>query len=130
MKYSKQRNLILETVVKNPIHPTADQVYSQLHEENPTLSLGTVYRNLNLLSDIGQLRRICVPNGSDRYDGRLDRHFHIICDKCQKVYDVENRLKLDIERHVQKETGYRVNEIDVVMNGICPDCQKKEKEIV
>lgn len=124
MKYSKQRNMILKTVSENPIHPNADQVYSQIKEQNPTISLGTVYRNLNLLSEIGLLRRISVPNGSDRFDGRLDRHFHIICENCGKVTDVENNLELDIETYVESKSGYKVKEIDVVMFGLCPDCKK------
>lgn len=125
MKYSKQRNLILETVIRNPIHPTADQVYTQLHEANPNISLGTVYRNLNLLSEIGQLRRISVANGCDRFDGRLDSHFHMICDECEKVIDVEMDFDTDIEKSVEEKTGYIVKKLDLVFNGVCPDCQKK-----
>ncbi len=72
MNYSKQRELILKTVIENPIHPTADTVYEQVRRENPKISLGTVYRNLNFLSEMGILRKISMPVGSDRFDGRLD----------------------------------------------------------
>lgn len=124
MKNSKQRTMILETVVNNPIHPTADMVYSQLKTDNPNLSLGTVYRNLNLLSETGFLRKIKVPDGSDRFDGRLDSHYHIICDKCAKVLDIELN-ESGFDKHVEDTTGYRITSLDVVVKGICPECQKE-----
>lgn len=124
MKNSKQRNMILDTVVNNPVHPTADMVYAQLKTENPNLSLGTVYRNLNLLSELGMLRKIAVPNGSDRFDGRLDGHYHIICDKCSRVLDIELK-ESDFEQHVEQSTGYKITSLDVVVKGICPECQGK-----
>ncbi len=61
MKYSRQRELILETVMENPVHPTADTVYAMVREQEPNISLGTVYRNLNLLAEQGILRRIPMP---------------------------------------------------------------------
>ena len=124
MKYSKQRALILEAVINNPIHPTADQVYGLIKDENPNISLGTIYRNLNLLSETGQLRRISVANGCDRFDGRLDRHFHMICCDCGRVADIEAGVNFDIEAEAQQQTGYLVQEVDVVMKGVCPQCQK------
>ena len=60
MKYSRQRELILETVMENPVHPTADTVYAMVREQEPNISLGTVYRNLNLLAEQGILRRIPI----------------------------------------------------------------------
>lgn len=116
--------MILETVVNNPIHPTADMVYSQLKADNPNLSLGTVYRNLNLLNEMGLLRKIAVPDGSDRFDGRLDSHYHIICDKCARVLDIELN-ESGFDKHVEDTTGYKITSLDVVVKGICPECQKK-----
>ena len=69
MKYSRQREIILNTVMENPVHPTADMVYSILREENPNISLGTVYRNLNYLAAEGIIRKITMPEGCDRFDG-------------------------------------------------------------
>ena len=126
IKNSKQRTMILETVVSNPVHPTADMVYTQLKADNPSLSLGTVYRNLNLLCEMGQLRKIAVPNGSDRFDGRLDKHYHIICDCCSRVLDIElNESSFD--KHVEDTTGYKITSLDVVVKGICPQCQENNK---
>ena len=89
MNYSKQRELILQTVLQNPIHPTADQVYNQVRRQNPKISLGTVYRNLNFLAEMGKIKKISMPVGSDRFDGRLDEHYHAACACCGQVFDLE-----------------------------------------
>ena len=124
MNYSKQRALILETVISNPIHPTANQVYEQLHNENPNISLGTVYRNLNLLSEVGELKKIKVPNGSDRFDGRVERHCHIICNRCGKVADADIDGVEELERQTEEKTGYSVNKLEIVFDGVCGECKK------
>ena len=110
MKYSKQRELILQTVTQNPIHPTADAVYEQVRRENPKISLGTVYRNLNFLSELGILRKIPMPVGSDRFDGRLDEHYHMICDCCGRVFDVECDSLQEMDRQIMLRQGFRLKE--------------------
>ena len=88
MNYSWQRQLILETVQKSKQHMTAAQVYQLARKNCPHLSLGTVYRNLNLLVDIGQLRRIGVPGEADRYDWQLETHQHLFCRRCKRVLNL------------------------------------------
>lgn len=68
-KYSRQRELIYKTVMENKVHPTAEFVYNYLKKDNPQLSLGTVYRNLQQLSDNGEINRLSIPNQPDRFDG-------------------------------------------------------------
>ena len=70
-------------------HPTADTVYLHIKEEFPNISLGTVYRNLNLLADIGEALRIPTPDGGDRFDGRCEPHYHVVCTNCGNVFDLE-----------------------------------------
>ena len=77
MNYSWQRQLILETVQKQKEHLTAAQIYQLARKSCPHLSLGTVYRNLNLLVDTGQLRRVGVPGEADRFDWELPSHQHL-----------------------------------------------------
>lgn len=122
MKYSKQRELILSTIVEHPTHPTADEVYTSLKGENPNLSIGTVYRNLNMLSDIGSLLKIKISNGSDRFDGRTDSHYHMICNKCGKVFDVELAMMKNLEKDVFEEKGYVITSFDIILRGLCCDC--------
>ena len=88
MIYSKQREGILRTLRYELNHPTAEELYTHLKEREPSLSLATVYRNLNQLSKIGKVMRIEVPNGSDRFDSIADGHYHLICEKCGKAVDI------------------------------------------
>ena len=88
MNYSWQRQLILETVQKQKEHLTAAQIYQLARKSCPHLSLGTVYRNLNLLVDTGQLRRVGVPGEADRFDWELPSHQHLYCRRCKKVINL------------------------------------------
>ena len=101
LKYSRQRAAIKEYLCNTTEHPTADTVYLHIREAFPNISLGTVYRNLNLLADTGEAIKISTPDGGDRFDGRTDLHYHVICRDCKRVYDLE----LD-EQHIQS-----INEI-------------------
>ena len=128
MRSSKQRDLILNTIVNNPVHPTAKQVYEMARKKMPNISLGTVYRNLSALAEAGLIRHIAVSDDCDRYDGRLDKHLHIICNGCGKVEDFEPDKYFDLERYVETKTGYKLDEMNIVMRGYCSDCQKKLNE--
>ena len=124
MKYSKQRELILQALKDNPVHPTADCLYSCLKDANPELSLATVYRNLNLLADNGIINRVSGLDGSAHFDHNTHKHYHFICSKCNKVYDVPYDIAPDLEAKTTAATGLKTESADVVLHGICPDCQK------
>ena len=76
LKYSRQRESIKDYLMHTNAHPTADMVYLHVKEQFPNISLGTVYRNLNLLSDMGEIIKIPTPDGADRFDGRTVPHYH------------------------------------------------------
>lgn len=126
MKYSRQRELVLETVRKYPVHPTADFVYTHLREEHPNISLGTVYRNLNLLAELGLIHKIAIPNGSDRFDFRTDEHYHMICNKCGQVFDAELSILRELDTQIEKATGFLVTGHDLIINGICSHCKEQQ----
>ena len=123
MKFSKQREMILNQVKMFPVHPTADQVYTALKAENPNLSLGTVYRNLNLLSEMGELLKIRIADGSDRFDGRTDCHYHMVCDKCSRVFDVELSELDGLNDTVSHKYGHRLTMVTLNLNGVCCECE-------
>lgn len=125
MRYSRQRNLILETIQKNAVHPTAEQVYFMVKEQEPAISLGTVYRNLNLLSETGQLKKITVRAGSDRFDGRTDQHSHMSCIGCGKVFDYDDIAELEIETAIERSTGFHTTHLEVIIEGYCEECAAK-----
>ncbi len=85
LKYSRQREAVKEFLASRIDHPTADTVYTNLREKFPNISLGTVYRNLSLLADMGEIIKITTGDGADRFDGRITPHNHFICRKCHKV---------------------------------------------
>lgn len=125
MNYSKQRELVLQTVLKNPVHPTANAVYRLVRRQNPKISLGTVYRNLNFLSEMGMLRKISMPLGSDRFDGRLDEHYHMACTRCGRVFDVECGALRELDRQIMALQGFEVKNRHLLLTGLCRECQEQ-----
>lgn len=89
LKYSRQREAIKEFLKGRKDHPTADTVYSNLRHEFPNISLGTVYRNLALLSEIGEIQKLSTGDGCDRFDADSTPHYHFVCTKCHCVLDLE-----------------------------------------
>ncbi len=126
MKYSKQRELILKTLQEHMVHPTADYIYEVLKKELPSISLATVYRNLNQLAENGMIKKIEGLDGSVHFDHNLSKHYHFICTKCNKVYDVPYDVAPDLADKVLSQTGLIIESYDISFKGICPECHKKE----
>lgn len=89
LKYSRQREMIKDFLKTRKDHPTADIVYINVRKQNPTISLGTVYRNLTLLADIGEISRLRVGDGVDHFDADTSPHYHFVCTECGCVTDLE-----------------------------------------
>ena len=130
LKYSKQRASIKEYLLHTTAHPKADTVYLHIIEEFPNISLGTVYRNLNLLADIGEALRIPTPAGGDRFDGRCEPHYHVVCTNCGKVFDLE----MD-DSYIQKINEDAnacfdgiIESHTTLFHGLCAECIKKKNE--
>ena len=123
---SKQRQLVLEAVKARCDHPTADQIYLDVRARDDKISRGTVYRNLGLLSDEGQISQVRVPE-ADRYDLRQDRHYHLFCTGCGRVFDAPMPYHAEYDDQVGEETGFRVSRHRLVFEGLCPHCVKKQK---
>ena len=87
-KNSKKRNAILELLHSTTAHPNADWIYAQLKPMYPDLSLGTIYRNLALFKEEGQIISVGTVNGQERFDGNLNPHTHFICEKCGRIEDI------------------------------------------
>lgn len=115
---------MLAEVKSSREHPTADMVYAALKADNLSLSLGTVYRNLNLLAQMGQIHKIGMPEGSDRFDGRTDEHYHMLCQKCGRVYDVQLDTLSELDGQIQSQTGFLVHSHDLIVRGVCRTCQQ------
>lgn len=130
MNYSKQREVIQHIVLSHKIHPTADMVYRLLHEEYPNISLATVYRNLNKLTEIGVISKITIPNASDRFDGTVMEHYHMICSCCGEVFDCPITPFSEIDSAIEKETGFSVAYHQLLVYGMCKQCNKRKTQNV
>lgn len=117
-----QRTLVFEAVNMLQCHATADEVYDVIIKEHPHISRGTVYRNLNLLSEIGEIRKIENPEGADRFDHRCHDHYHTRCVKCGRVFDVDMEYITEWGSKIKDTHGFKFTGHDIIFKGICPDC--------
>ncbi len=123
-----QRGLVLDAVRKLRNHPTAQEVYDHIHITHPSVGKATVYRNLNLLVDEGQIKRIYAFDGPDHYDWKVPTHQHIECRKCKKIYDVDFPICSELISNVEKETGFSNIDKNIIITGICPGCLDKAND--
>lgn len=123
MKYSRQRELILNEVIDSKGHPTADEVYDDLKKTNPNLSLGTVYRNLTQLDKNGMLKKVNIPGDPVRFEANLTDHNHFICENCKKIIDIDKDAVKFSEKLLAGQ-GFKVKSSHVILTGICKECQK------
>lgn len=123
LKYSRQRESIKKYLYSRDDHPTADMIYTSIREEFPNISLGTVYRNLSLLIELGEIRKL-TTDGADRFDAKLTPHSHFICRKCGCVRDVMNSLKKPVEDESLFQELGTVEECRMEFYGICNSCKR------
>ena len=127
LKYSRQRESIKHFLMTTRTHPTADEVYLHVKEDFPNISLGTVYRNLNLLADLGEAIKISTPDGGDRFDGRTSPHNHFLCRKCGRLLDLELDMKSieEVNRLAAENFDGLIESSSTLFYGECSDCIKK-----
>jgi Fur family peroxide stress response transcriptional regulator len=106
-------------------HPTAETVYTSIKDEFPNISLGTVYRNLSLLSDLGEIQKITVSGGADRFDGNPAPHYHFSCRKCGCVMDLQFSLDEDLDKLAGEHFPGIIESHRVLFTGVCQDCMKE-----
>ena len=104
-------------------HPTADAVYANIRKEFPNISLGTVYRNLSLLSELGEIKRLTTGDGPDRFDGDTSTHHHFICRKCHCVTDLTMRDISEIKNVAAENFRGTIEDYSVNFYGICENCK-------
>lgn len=126
MRKTKQRQVIIEELMKLRTHPSADELYGCVKRRLPRISLGTVYRNLDILSREGVIQRLDGAGSPKRFDGELGEHEHIRCIRCGRVDDVPAAAaSTECDREIVKDTGYRIIGRRVEFLGVCPACRKK-----
>ena len=123
-----QKALILRAVCELKRHLTADEVYVFVKKDHPSIGKGTVYRNLAILTEEGAIRKVEVPDGSDRFDFTLKNHYHVRCVKCGEVFDVDMDEIPDLQKKIHDTHGMEFLTYDIFFKGICPECRAQEKE--
>lgn len=121
IRLSHQRVKILEFLMLNKIHPTVDDIYTNLKEEVPTLSKTTIYNTVNSLAEAGILQVVTIEDNELRYDITTDTHGHFKCNKCKKIYDFDINMELFKSNTLE---NFEVTDKNVYFKGICPSCQK------
>lgn len=125
LKYSRQREAILSYLRSTTSHPTAENVYFKIREEFPKLSLGTVYRNLNLLAENGVILRLSCGDGVERFDAITKPHNHFICRTCGVVLDLKVECMETIDKEAEKHFSGKIEGHEVYFYGTCNQCLKK-----
>lgn len=120
-----QRNKVLEVLKSTKTHPTASWVYDRVRNEIPNVSLGTVYRNLNVLVTQGQAQKISCGEAEDRYDANTDPHIHYYCTDCGKVSDVHDELAFDRLDTLVSDIDADVSTYSLICYGTCGECKKR-----
>ena len=123
-----QKELVLTTVQNLKKHVTADEVYEHITKDHPSISRGTVYRNLSLFSEEGAIQKVEVPDGPDRFDFTLKDHYHVKCIKCGEIFDVDMVCIPNLLTKINDEHGIKFINYDIFFKGICKTCLDKEKE--
>ena len=120
---TKQRQVILEELQKLKTHPTASRLYVAVRRRMPKISLGTVYRNLELLNRMGVIQKIKFSNGEARYDGAVEHHDHLRCVCCGKLDDAPGPPLALSTRRKEDRGGYKITGHRLEFLGICPQCR-------
>ena len=128
-----QRSLVLDAVNGLKSHATADEVYAEVAATHPNISKTTVYRNLNLLSEMGMIRKLEIPGGADRFDHICKEHCHVKCEKCGRFYDLPQCSPPPTSALLKKPFDGEIHNYSLIFFGVCTNCcmhaeqNKKEK---
>jgi len=121
-RYSKQREKILEAVMHSEEHPTAEMVYEEVRKVLPKVSLGTVYRNLNLLTEEGRVRELILEDNVKRYDGNLTDHYHCICKSCGDIMDITLESGEILHNLSSRINNFQIDDHKIEFYGHCVEC--------
>ena len=124
-RMTRQRRVILEELRALRSHPTADELYVRVRRRLPRISLGTVYRNLEVLSEAGRIGKIELAGRARRYDRTAERHYHVRCLGCGRIDDVPGKPAKAIVGRIRKCLGYEIVGHRLEFVGYCPRCRKK-----
>ncbi len=127
LRMTQQRRVILEELRKHKTHPTADLLYEIVRKRMPRISLGTVYRNLEILTALGEIQTLELSGSQKRYDGNPHKHYHIRCMHCGQVDDAPIAPLNRLEDELYGATVYTIIGHRLEFMGLCPECSQNEE---
>ena len=122
-RHSRKRDAILNCIRQSRVHPSAEWIYAQLKPEHPDLSLGTVYRNLALFRESGEVVCVATVRAADRLDACTEPHAHFICEQCGAVLAVDVPQD-DLRSDLETRYGVRVRRSELLFRGVCSACRE------
>ena len=134
LRKSKQRDVILEIVQNNNVHPTAEWIYGEAKKFIPTIGIATVYRNLNKLVEIGEIEKISIPGESDRYDSIMTEHFHMRCSSCgelKDIFPVNEESFNDVKNAIAEAFNLEPDKFEIsetMLSYVCENCADIENK--
>ena len=123
MRQTFQRQVILEELRGTQNHPRAGDLYQRVRQRIPTVSFGTVYRNLRLLRDQGAIQELTLGDDASRWDGNAHPHYHFTCQRCGRVLDLEMEPAQAWQEEVARRTGLAITQHRAEFYGLCPQCR-------
>jgi Fe2+ or Zn2+ uptake regulation protein len=123
---TKQRKAILDVINSNPGHMTAEEIYMKVKKKLPSIAIGTVYRNLALMAEAGEIRRLPIPGSPDRFDRSTRPHEHAVCQKCGEVCDI---FVDGMKEYLQQHTGMEITGYDLNLRCICEKCKERNQDV-
>lgn len=122
---NKHREAILKVLKATNCHPTADWIYEEVRKEIPNISLGTIYRNLRLLQQSGEILEIDLSGTISRFDGNPNNHYHFRCESCGRILDVDEPINIELDGRVAQKTGFKILYHRLEFRGLCQECQNR-----
>jgi Fe2+ or Zn2+ uptake regulation protein len=123
LRMTKQRRVILDQLSKPNVHLSADEIYARVRDVMPNISLGTVYRNLEILSKAGMIKKLNMAGPRSQYDGGMHRHYHVTCRRCGRVSDVSAEPFGDLDGAAEAE-GFDIVGHELQFEGVCHECKQ------
>ena len=123
LKVTPQRSIIFAMLASTDVHPTPEEVYSEIRKSSPSISLATVYKILDLFQARGFIRRVSTQDQVARYDANMESHHHLICSDCGRISDISFEERVPVETALAESGGFRVSDYEIQFHGKCSDCQ-------
>jgi len=127
LRMTHQREIILDELHRGKTHPTADELYERIKKKLPRISLATVYRNLEILSEAGVVKKLEISGRQKRFDWDPQEHNHVFCTQCQRIDNIPTPNESAPSVAPMQEKGYRITGCRIEFFGLCPKCRKQQE---